>query len=219
DIQVDTVEGGLQALILLQEGKEYDVIIMDYHMPIMDGIETIRKIKGNLNHITQPIIMLYSSSDDDVLQEACDELEVDSRLVKPIKMREMYQVLAQLKKESKERNFAVSSARETKAPVRKGLKVLIAEDNEVNMFLSKSIDRQIAPDSEVTEAVNGEEAVQKYLEHQPDLILMDVQMPVLNGIEATKAIRSLQKHFHVPILALTAGAMDEERNKCLAAGM
>src|SRR5690606_37119863 len=101
----------------------------------------------------------------------------------------------------------------------KGLKVLIAEDNEVNMFLSKSIVGQIAPDSIIIEAVNGEQAVEKYLECMPDLILMDVQMPLLNGIEATRRIRSLQEHFYVPILALTAGAMNEEREKCLAAGM
>src|SRR5690606_1413671 len=61
-IEVDAVEGGLQALILLQSGKTYDVIIMDYHMPIMDGIETIRKIKGNIYNEEQPIIMLYSPS-------------------------------------------------------------------------------------------------------------------------------------------------------------
>jgi len=218
-IEVEAVESGLQALILLQEGKQYDVIIMDYHMPIMDGIETIRKIKGNLNHTSQPIIMLYSSSDDDVLQEACEELEVDSRLVKPIKMREMYQVLAQLKKESKEKEISATAARESRLALRKGLKVLIAEDNEVNMFLSKSIVRQIAPDCLILEAVNGKQAVERYLESQPDIILMDVQMPLLNGIEATKQIRSLQRSFHVPILALTAGAMNEEREKCLAAGM
>lgn len=218
-IHVDAVEGGLQALILLQEGNEYDVIIMDYHMPIMDGIETIRKIKSNMNHTTQPIIMLYSSSDDDALQDACHELEVDSRLVKPIKMREMYQVLAQLKKESQEKEVSAAAAKESGLLLRKGLKVLIAEDNEVNMFLSKSIVGQIAPDSIIIEAVNGEQAVEKYLECMPDLILMDVQMPLLNGIEATRRIRSMQEHFHVPILALTAGAMNEEREKCLEAGM
>jgi len=219
-IQVDAVESGLQALILLQGGKEYDVIIMDYHMPIMDGIETIRKIKGNIQHGEQPIIMLYSSSDDDQLQSACDELKVDTRLVKPIKMREMYQVLARLKKENLERNNELKEIIEEKKELcKKGLKILIAEDNEVNMFLAKSIIKQIAPDADIFEAKNGLEAIDQYKVVEPDLILMDVQMPKLNGIEATQEIRRIQKNFHVPILALTAGAMNSEREKCLEAGM
>src|SRR5690606_12247534 len=219
-INVDAVESGLQALILLQSGKEYDVIIMDYHMPIMDGIETIRKIKTNIHNEEQPIIMLYSSSDDEHLQDACDELNVDSRLVKPIKMREMYQVLAQLKKENIEKSInQKQEAEEKKAVCRKGLKVLIAEDNEVNMFVSKSIIKQISPDAQIFEATDGREAVKQYKIAEPDIILMDVQMPNMNGIEATKEIRKLQKSFHVPILALTAGTMSGEKERCLEAGM
>jgi len=215
-IKVDDVESGLQALLHLKNGKNYDVIIMDYHMPIMDGIETIRKIKNAVNSQKQPIIMLYSSSDDDQLQEACEELEVESRLVKPIKMREMYQVLAQLKKEDTARK---KIKQDEKVKFSKGLKVLIAEDNEVNMFLTKSIVHQIAPDASIFEARDGRQAIKQYESEEPDIILMDVQMPILNGIEATHAIRKLQKSFHVPILALTAGAMNDERKRCLEAGM
>ncbi|HLW07693.1 MAG TPA: response regulator, partial [Marinilabiliaceae bacterium] len=214
-IEVDDVESGLQALLHLKNGKSYDVIIMDYHMPIMDGIETIKKIKSAIHSKNQPIIMLYSSSDDDQLQEACEELEVESRLVKPIKMREMYQVLAQLKKE----NTRKKVKNEEKFKFTKGIKVLIAEDNEVNMFLTKSIVQQIAPDASIFEARDGEQAVRQYKSEEPDIILMDVQMPNLNGIEATRAIRKLERSFHVPILALTAGAMSDERERCLKAGM
>lgn len=215
-IKVDDVESGIQALHKLQEGKNYDVIIMDYHMPVMDGIETIRKIKSIINSQKQPIIMLYSSSDDDHLQAACRELEVESRLVKPIKMREMYQVLAQLKKEHSAHK---TTKKEDKDKFTKGIKVLIAEDNEVNMFLTKSIIQQIAPDASIFEARDGKEAIKQYHSKEPDIILMDVQMPNLNGIEATRSIRELQKSFHVPIIALTAGAMNQEREKCLEVGM
>lgn len=217
EINVDDVESGLKALTQLQNKKIYDVIIIDYHMPFMDGIETIRKIKSTLQIQKQPIIMLYSSSDDDQLQEACDELGIESRLVKPIKMREMYQVLSQLTKkhlaqktenQEKKNNFTI-----------KGIKVLIAEDNEVNMFLTKSIVQQIAPDASIIEARDGRQAVLKYKLEEPDIILMDVQMPYLNGIEATRAIREYQNNYHVPILALTAGVMNEEKEKCLEAGM
>src|SRR5690606_13346889 len=77
----------------------------------------------------------------------------------------------------------------------------------------------IAPDAEIFEAIDGLEAVEQYKIAEPDIILMDVQMPNLNGIEATKEIRKLQKNFHVPIVALTAGAMSDERERCLEAGM
>ena len=110
--------------------------------------------------------------------------------------------------------------RENKVPLRKGLKVLIAEDNEVNMFLSKSIVRQIAPDSLIIEAINGEEAVQKYLESQPDLILMDVQMPEMDGLEATRWIRRHIPEDHQPIVfAMSAGVSELNRSDCLEAGM
>jgi PAS domain S-box-containing protein len=214
-IKVDDVESGSQALLHIQNGKIYDVIIMDYHMPMMDGIETIRKIKRFDHAQRQPIIMLYSSSDDDQLQEACDELQVESRLVKPIKMHEMYRVLAHLKK----KNISQSLKQEDKIKYTKGLKVLIAEDNEVNMFLSKSIIQQIAPDASIFEARDGKQAIELYKSKEPDIIFMDVQMPNLNGIEATISIRKLEKNFHVPIIALTAGAMNDEKKKCLEAGM
>lgn len=215
-IKVDDVESGVQALLKLQSGKNYDVIIMDYHMPFMDGIETIRKIKSKTHSQKQPIIMLYSSSDDDHLQKACEELGVESRLVKPIKMREMYQVLAQLKKNHSAHK---SIKHEEKSKFTKGIKVLIAEDNEVNMFLTKSIIQQIAPGASIFEARDGKQALLQYELEEPDIILMDVQMPNLNGIEATRAIRKLEKNFHVPILALTAAAMNDEREKCLEVGM
>ncbi len=215
-IEVDDVESGPQALLKIQSGKKYDVIIMDYHMPHMDGIATIRKIKSITHSKKQPIIMLYGSSDDDRLQEACEELGVESRLVKPIKMREMYQVLAQLKKA----NLALEPIKqERKNKFTKGIKVLIVEDNEVNMFLARSIIQQIASDASIYEARDGNEAIKQYKQVEPDIILMDVQMPHLNGIEATRAIRKLQENFHVPIIALTAGAMNDEKEKCLEVGM
>ncbi|MFB5946983.1 PAS domain-containing hybrid sensor histidine kinase/response regulator [Albibacterium profundi] len=215
-ITVDEADSGLQALLILQGKIEHDVIIMDYHMPIMDGIETIRKIKGNISHEEQPIIMLYSSSDNDELQSACDELKVESRLVKPIKMREMYQVLARLKKENTEQKLNQS----TIEPILcNNVKVLIAEDNGVNLFLAKSIINQISPDAVIYEAKDGLEAVNIFKSEEVDLVLMDVQMPNMNGLDATKEIRKVHKDVHIPILALTAGTTSEEIERCLAAGM
>lgn len=215
-IAVDEADSGLQALLILQGDAEHDVIIMDYHMPIMDGIETIRKIKGNIHREEQPIIMLYSSSDNEELQSACDELKVESRLVKPIKMREMYQVLARLKKEDTDRKQNQAKAEPV---ISHNVRILLAEDNGVNLFLAKSIINQISPDAIIFEAKDGIEAVNIFKSEDVDLVLMDVQMPNMNGLDATKEIRKVKKESYVPILALTAGTTNEEVNRCMEAGM
>jgi CheY-like chemotaxis protein len=96
--------------------------------------------------------------------------------------------------------------------------ILIAEDNKINMLLAKTLIKQILKQAVIIEAENGQEAVEKFSEHQIDLVLMDVQMPVMNGYEATQKIREIQKQ-HVPIIALTAGTVVGERERCLEAGM
>jgi len=202
------------------ENTQFDVIIMDYHMPIMDGIETIRKLK----HITEetgsndaPYVILYSSSDDTKLQNACDELAIENRLVKPIRMKQMYQVLSALKtSEKKKKEHIKNSDREINEF---NIKILIAEDNAINLLLTKTFLQDIIPHALIIEANDGNEAVEKYLEDVPDLILMDIQMPHLNGIEATQQIRALEKDIEIPIIALTAGSLPGEREKCLQAGM
>lgn len=98
--------------------------------------------------------------------------------------------------------------------------ILIVDDNSVNIFLSKIIVKKIMPNAVIIEANNGMEAVKLYKEHQPDLILMDVQMPVMNGYEATEAIRKIEKSgLRTPIIGLTAGVLFGEKEKCIDAGM
>ncbi|MBJ7427334.1 MAG: response regulator [Bacteroidia bacterium] len=97
--------------------------------------------------------------------------------------------------------------------------ILIVDDNSVNIFLSKIIVKKIMPNAVILEANNGIEAIKLYKEHHPDLILMDVQMPLMNGYEATEAIRLLETNKKTPIIGLTAGVMLGEKEKCLAAGM
>lgn len=218
NIEVDEADSGPKALLIMMDSPEYDVIIMDYHMPIMDGIETIRKIKGLEPSQTheQPFIVLYSSSDDDQLQLACEELEIESRLVKPILMKQMYQVLSSLKGLSEKKQ----TIKEVASPITTcALKILVAEDNEVNIYLTKLYLKSLLPEAIVIEAFNGEEAVEIYHRERPDIVLMDVQMPILNGLEATKRIRASEKNVEVPIIALTAGSLPGEKEKCIAAGM
>jgi CheY-like chemotaxis protein len=99
------------------------------------------------------------------------------------------------------------------------LKIMIVEDNSVNMLLLKTIIKNLFPNATIFEIPNGEEAFHQYETVNPDIIFMDIQMPLMNGYEATKEIRNLKSGKIVPIIAITAGTEKEEREKCLAAGM
>ncbi len=221
NIEVEEADSGLKALVMLTETTDFDVIIMDYHMPIMDGIETIRKIKDiqatqNSDH---SFIVLYSSSDDDQLQSACTELDIRNRLVKPIRMNQMYRTLAGLEQLQSSKPSREEDTQEQELPLALETKILVVEDNPVNMKLTKIFISQILPHARIIEAADGIEAIQQYENELPDIILMDIQMPRMNGLEATKAIRNLEENVEIPIIALTAGSLPGEREKCLSAGM
>ncbi|MCM4167645.1 PAS domain-containing sensor histidine kinase [Arenibacter sp. H213] len=221
NIEVEEADSGLKALLIMMDHPEFDVIIMDYHMPVMDGIETIRKIKGlseSSQTNEQPFIILYSSSDDNQLQIACDELEIESRLVKPIRMKQMYQMLSGLKNLVAGK-IKIPEKEVISAPPSLDLKILVADDNEINMQLTKLFLRKLIPNAIVIEAVDGEEAVEKYIQDKPDIVFMDVQMPKMNGLEATRQIRASEAQIEVPIIALTSGSMPGEKERCIQAGM
>jgi signal transduction histidine kinase len=98
-------------------------------------------------------------------------------------------------------------------------KVLIVEDNKINMFLIRTLVKKILPNAIVVEAVDGNEAIQHFKEEKPDILLMDIQLPNMNGYEATKEIRLLADGMKIPIVAITAGVMTEEIDQCFEAGM
>lgn len=220
EIDVEEARNGFEALQLLAQKKKFDVILMDYHMPFMDGLETIRKIRTDFypSAKEQPIILLHSSADDEKIIRACETLEVNQRLVKPIKMNELYQTLHRLVEKPKD-TLAPGSLKPQTEVATKPVKVLIVEDNKINQLLAKVIVGRIAPNAQILEAANGLEAVQVYSREKPDLILMDIQMPLMNGYEATQRIREIEQDVRVPIIALTAGTVKGEREKCLEAGM
>jgi PAS domain S-box-containing protein len=218
NIEVEEAANGFEALQLLARQNEYDVILMDYHMPYMDGLETVRKIRENFEASPErlPMVLLHSSSDDEKVQQGCIELSINQRLVKPVKMEELYHSLYRLNKfqsgnedeSEKDEPFRIDSP---------SLTILVVEDNIINKLLAKTIINQIAPGAHLMEADNGEEALALF--EEADLILMDIQMPVMNGYEATKAIRARETGRRVPIIALTAGNVKGEKEKCLEAGM
>jgi PAS domain S-box-containing protein len=225
-IECVSCDNGLTALRLIETSEPFDVIISDYHMPYLDGLETIKLIreKLKLTPAIQPIILLHSSSDDAELHKKCDELGVRFRLTKPVKSDELFHYLCNLtvKSEFKDTEKKIQQPTiELEKEKGKISTVLIAEDNDFNMILVKALVARILPTARIVEAGNGKEALLLYQKEQPDIIFMDMQMPEMNGVEATVQIREIEKKSkkHIPIVALTAGALKEEQEKCMNAGM
>jgi PAS domain S-box-containing protein len=219
DIEVEEAANGFEALQLLSQQNKYDVILMDYHMPYMDGLKTIRKIRESLTTLPEqlPIMLLHSASDDETIQRACDELAISQRLVKPVKLDELYNSLNRITNFT-DANKKIDNIKSEPYIIKgKALTILIVEDNIINKLLAKTIINRIAPEALILEALNGKEALALY--NKADLILMDIQMPEMNGYEATKAIRTMEIGRRVPIIALTAGNLKGEKEKCLDAGM
>jgi PAS domain S-box-containing protein len=223
-IDNESCDNGLTALKILETAKPFDIIICDYNMPCMDGLETIRMIRENLKLIAarQPVILLHSSSDDAELHKRCDQLGIGFRLTKPVKQRELFAYLSQIHTTDEPvQESAVSLTTphlEVNYPT---VTILIAEDVNMNMTIIKAIIKKFCPQATLFEARNGLEVVRMVSEVSPDLIFMDVQMPEMDGLEATKRIRTqeTERHSHIPIVALTAGAFKDEQEKCFAAGM
>jgi PAS domain S-box-containing protein len=219
NIAVEEAANGFEALQLLARQNKYDVILMDYHMPYMDGLETIRKIRESFTPFPEllPLILLHSSSDDETIQHACEKLAINQRLVKPVKMEELYNSLYRLNKlptADKENDDINPNTVKVNS---RALTIMVVEDNIVNKLLTKTIINRIEPEALLLEAQNGQEALALY--DKADIILMDIQMPIMNGYEATKAIRAMEIGRRVPIIALTAGNVKGEKEKCLEAGM
>ena len=223
NIESDFCDNGLAALKKLESYKDYDLFICDYDIPYLNGLEIIRMMRDQLKmDIKQlPIILLHSSLENLQLDEKCESLDIRFRLNKPIKNSELLHVLTHL---HQNHDPSITKPIETNQEISKAnkqLRVIIAEDNALNMFLSKTIIQKIEPLAEIHEAKNGIETIEMYKKIVPDIIFMDIHMPELDGIEATKKIRALEHNTprYTPIIALTAGAMAEEKEKCFMAGI
>lgn len=217
---------GLEALQILMQRDDFDVILMDYHMPILTGAETITKIQElyRAKGEKQPVTILHTSSEE---HELVRKLKLDLNslyLIKPIKSEELYAILerASLQEGSTYTNPLPDSGpivTEKDNSTLKHLKILVVDDNPVNRVLNIKMMSTIGSDVQTSEATNGKEALDLCQNNQYDLILMDVQMPIMDGIEATKKIRLLPAYQQTPIIGVTAGNVLGEREKCISAGM
>jgi PAS domain S-box-containing protein len=221
---VDSVlaENGLAALQLLMSGERFDVILMDYHMPILSGLETIEKIKELFYKQEEsiPLIVLHTSSEEHEVISAFRQQERSFCLLKPIRSDELYLTLRKAIQQSKvDVNHSIQDTNNGTTVYQQQAKVLLADDNSVNMALNLRMMASIMPNAELIDVGDGAAAIEKCKQSNFDLILMDVQMPSVDGIEATKQIRLLAGYEDIPIIGITAGNVRGEREKCLQAGM
>ncbi|MBP7613158.1 MAG: response regulator [Paludibacter sp.] len=220
-------DGGIAAIEVLNTAERFDLIIVDYHMPDIDGIETIRRVRqdSRFSPEKQAVIMLHSSSDDVTIHDAARDLNIQFSLTKPVKSDELYCFLQNIEEQpevdNKLSNSQTINMADLTPQLNSEIKILIAEDNKMNMIVISKMLKNILPNVKLFEAGNGEEALSALNDAVPDLVLMDVQMPVLDGVEATKRIRANTTHpsAKVLIVALTAGVSREEKDNCYNAGM
>ncbi len=221
-VKSEEAENGKQALALLKNSKKFDIILMDFNMPGMDGLETIQHIREDLqlNADKQPIALLHSSAEDGVVNNGCEKWNVAFRLVKPIRMNQLFGMLSTVRSNSTSSQPSPSISKEKEDFLATlHCKVLLADDNELNRLLIGKIVSITMPKAEIREAKNGKIALEMYQQFLPDIIFMDVQMPEMNGNQATEAIRKLEKGNQLPIIALTAGTQADEKELSMQAGM
>jgi len=221
-MQPATAASAREAIDLLRRaraaGRPYRLVVTDAHMPEIDGFELIERIHQEPG-LDGTVIMMLTSGDrsDDVAR--CERLGVAAYLLKPVKQSELFDAiqmaLGGIRAEQEEARRLTAE----RTPRARPLRVLVAEDSLVGQKLIVGL-LERRGDSVVV-AQNGREALAKASEESFDLILMDVQMPEMDGLEAAAAIRARERRTgrHVPIVAMTAHAMEGDRQRCLEAGM
>lgn len=223
-IEPTCVDNGAEALKLLQKGNRYDVIIVDYVMPDLNGLDVVKTIRQDLKltQDKQPIILLYSSKDDKTIHAISAKLDISFIMTKPVKHTELYRYLLKAvdrfyfqKKKSEEQKRKNLEIIHLDTPP----KILIAEDNILNMKLITIIITRLIPNVIIFKAENGKIAYNLFNKNNIDMVFMDLTMPEMDGIRATELIRKQDTIHKVPIIALTANVINEDRIRCLSAGM
>jgi PAS domain S-box-containing protein len=216
-------ESAREALKRLEEaldaGSPFPLVVTAANMPEMDGfalVERIRQITG----LTGTAVVMLTSVGQRGDAARCRQLGIDAYLTRPLGQPELFDAFVQvLGQRARQAQSAPLVTRHSLREARRGLRVLLAEDNKVNQKLAvRLLEKR---ECTVTVASNGREALAALEKEGFDIVLMDVQMPVMDGFEATAAIRKIEETTgtHVPIIAMTAHAMKGDRERCLAAGM
>ena len=223
-LDVETSSLGSEGIEKVEEadkGRPFDLVIMDWQLPDLNGIRGVEIIKNhpNLKHIPR-VLMLTNYGREDIMRQT-KESGLDGFLAKPINSSILFETILEVFGEKT--NLETSSRVYEKAKVKQditsihGAKILLVEDVEINQEIAiKYLEKAGVI---ISIANNGKEAVEMVTESDYDCILMDCQMPVMDGYEATQKIRQDSRFTSLPIIAMTANAMQGDRKKCIDAGM
>jgi signal transduction histidine kinase/CheY-like chemotaxis protein len=222
EMQPVLADGGPAALAAidraLEEGSTFRLILLDAHMPDMDGFELARRIHDN-PALQGTVVMMLSSADHLEDAHRCRDLGIQRYLVKPIFQGQLLSAVLQVAEAIADSAEPAGGKSPAAGQAAVALQILLAEDNPVNQKVAiRALERR---GHAVTLASNGREALALASQQSFDLILMDIQMPEMDGYEAVTAIREMERGTgsHIPIVAMTAHAMKSDQERCLATGM
>jgi signal transduction histidine kinase/DNA-binding response OmpR family regulator/HPt (histidine-containing phosphotransfer) domain-containing protein len=219
--EADEAPSGLEGIEMVrhaaESNKPYEIVFVDWQMPGLDGFETGKRIRALPNLALRPqLVMVTAYGREEVLKQA-EENSFANILIKPVTASTLFDSAVEVLGGSNSKNYEVPSAPTLELERIRGSHVLLVEDNELNREVTLGLleDAHLSIDM----AENGQAAVEKVAEHNYDLVLMDMQMPVMDGLAATRAIRLKPQYQTLPIIAMTANVMDSDREKCTEAGM
>lgn len=218
---VETATSGIEALECIRIGHEtdqpFDLVLMDWRMPNMNGIEAASIIKADTRLTKTPAILLITTFFGEDLAQQAQQVGLDGFLLKPITEAALINAVGMLFGQTVSQPIALEQ-QVTKNLSVQGRRILLVEDNAFNRDVALEMLQELH--LEVDCALNGQECI-KMLNNNIsyDLVLMDIQMPVMDGLKATRLIRTDPRFEHLPIIAMTAHAMAEDREKSLVAGM
>ncbi|MHB8956727.1 MAG: response regulator [Pirellulaceae bacterium] len=202
------------------EGRPYDLVLMDYRMPGMDGIEAGRRIKkGSGVRIPPTVVMVTAYGREEIMRQA-ESAGLDGFLIKPVNQSVLLNTIMEVLGHGVHREsrplVAKTKHPDRMAPIR-GARLLVAEDNEINQQVAREILESAGFVVEI--ASNGREVLEKVRSNPYDAVLMDIQMPEMDGLQASTELRQDAQFAELPIIAMTAHAMSGDREQSLKAGM
>jgi two-component system sensor histidine kinase/response regulator len=217
--QVASGVDAIAAVKLADRERPFDLILLDWRMPGMDGIEVARHIKGDKSLRVQPALVIVTAFGREEVNLEAAKAGVERVLLKPVTSSTLLDTLVELF--LPERSKVDQLENRSASYDLSGLRILLAEDNKINQQIAVELLQSVGAEVEI--ANNGNEAVQKLLakgdDPHIDVVLMDLQMPEVDGYQATAQIKTIPHLATLPIIALTAHALSDERDRCIAAGM
>lgn len=220
EIQADTAENGQQALDKVLAAEEldqpYDLILMDWKMPVMDGIEAARNIQHQSKG-KQPHILMVSAYDQDDAKRHAIGVEINQFLEKPINASTLVDAIAELFSKDSQHTTDINIEKSVIIPDLSKFNVLLVEDNPINQQVAKEFLADTYINIECAE--NGVIALDKLAATSFDIVLMDIQMPEMDGLTAAAEIRQTLNLKDIPIIAMTAHAMEGDAQRSMLAGM